>query len=61
MRVYVLQGFAEIRHFCVCLGRFHNCLGISVIAEAVSDMGNKWYLIYYIQNLGKGTVQKTRF
>jgi hypothetical protein len=40
---------------------FLNCLGIYGNAKAVAKMVNEWYLIYYIQNLGKGTTQKTRF
>jgi len=35
-----------------------NCLGISGNAQAVAGMGNEWYLIYNIQNLGKGTTHK---
>jgi len=40
------QGFAEMP-------------GVPSIAWAFPEMGNKWYLIYYIQNLGKGITQKT--
>jgi len=58
------QAFAEIRHFRKCLGNSGNawsslnCLGIFRNAQAVVVMGNGWYLIYSIQNLGKGTTHK---
>ena len=57
------QAFAEIRHFRKCLGNSGNawtslnCLGISRNAQAVAEIGNQLYLIYNIQNLGKGTPQ----
>ena len=42
-KVYMSQGFEEIRHFRKCLGNsgnawsFHKCLGISRNAQAIAE------------------------